>query len=58
MLIVFCFSVSHRISFQVASGKLKYKEEVWEGLEKLGDAILAVQKGQNKAKMVIKVADE
>lgn len=42
----------------VASGKLKYKEEVWEGLEKLGDAILAVQKGTNKAKMVIKVNDE
>ena len=43
---------------EVASGQLKYKEEMWEGLEKLGDAILAVQKGTNKAKMVIKVNDE
>jgi NADPH-dependent curcumin reductase CurA len=45
-------------SMQVADGRLKYKEEVWDGLEKAGDAILAIQKGQNKAKLVIKVADE
>ncbi|KAH6871380.1 alcohol dehydrogenase [Coprinopsis sp. MPI-PUGE-AT-0042] len=42
----------------VADGRLKYKEEVWEGLEKAGEAILAIQKGLNKAKLVIKVADE
>ncbi|KAG6895800.1 hypothetical protein C0992_012464, partial [Termitomyces sp. T32_za158] len=42
----------------VAGGKLKYTEEVTEGLEKVGDVILAVQKGHNKAKAVIKVADD
>ncbi|KAH0578570.1 hypothetical protein H2248_003717 [Termitomyces sp. 'cryptogamus'] len=42
---------------KVASGKLKYTEEVTEGLDKVGDVILAVQKGQNKAKAVIRVAD-
>ena len=40
----------------VADGKLKYKEEVFEGLQSVGDAILAVQKGTNKAKAVIRVA--
>ncbi|GLB38790.1 putative N-terminal domain of oxidoreductase [Lyophyllum shimeji] len=39
-------------------GELKYSEEVWRGLEKVGDAILANQKGMNRAKLVIKVADE
>lgn len=46
------------IPAKVASGKLKYTEEVTEGLDKVGDVILAVQKGQNKAKAVIKVADD
>ncbi|KAF8062309.1 hypothetical protein FPV67DRAFT_266233 [Lyophyllum atratum] len=42
---------------KLASGELKYTEEVTEGLDKVGDVILAVQKGTNKAKAVIKVAD-
>jgi len=42
----------------LASGELKYTEEVTKGLEKVGDVILAVQKGTNKAKAVIKVADD
>ncbi|KAF6755039.1 alcohol dehydrogenase [Ephemerocybe angulata] len=42
----------------IASGKLKVREEVWEGLQSVGDAILAVQKGTNKAKAVVHVADE
>ena len=42
----------------VADGKLKYKEEVFEGLESVGDAILAVQKGTNKAKAVVRVAKD
>ncbi|GLB39900.1 putative N-terminal domain of oxidoreductase [Lyophyllum shimeji] len=46
------------IPAKLASGELKYTEEIWDGLEKVGDAILAVQKGTNKAKVVIKVADE
>ena len=43
---------------KLASGELKYSEEVTKGLEKVGDVILAVQKGTNKAKSVISVAEE
>jgi len=42
----------------VASGKIKFQEEVSNGLESVGDVILAVQKGTNKAKAVVHVADE
>ncbi|KAF8883614.1 alcohol dehydrogenase [Gymnopilus junonius] len=42
----------------VASGQIKFKEDMYNGLESVGDAILAVQKGTNKAKVVIHVADE
>ncbi|KAF8182623.1 hypothetical protein BJ912DRAFT_977885 [Pholiota molesta] len=41
----------------VASGKIKYSEHVWNGLDKVGEVILAVQKGENKAKAVVHVAD-
>ncbi|KAG5649690.1 hypothetical protein H0H81_002473, partial [Sphagnurus paluster] len=46
------------IPAKLASGELQYTEEVSIGLDKVGDVILAVQKGENKAKAVIKVADE
>lgn len=42
----------------VGEGKLKYREHVFDGLQSVGDAILAVQKGLNKAKAVVKVSDE
>ena len=42
----------------VASGKIKYKEDVTNGLDKVGDVILAVQKGLNKGKAVVHVADD
>lgn len=42
---------------KVASGELKYREDVYHGLETVGDVILAVQKGTNKAKAVVHVAD-
>ncbi|KAF4617604.1 hypothetical protein D9613_006281 [Agrocybe pediades] len=42
----------------VASGKIKHREDVWNGLESVGDVMLAVQKGTNKAKAVVHVADE
>ncbi|TFK49753.1 alcohol dehydrogenase [Heliocybe sulcata] len=41
----------------IARGELKYTEDVSVGLETVGEAILAVQNGTNKAKKVIKVAD-
>ncbi|KAF8881860.1 alcohol dehydrogenase [Infundibulicybe gibba] len=42
---------------KLASGELQYTEEVTRGLDKVGDVMLAVQKGTNKAKAVILVAD-
>jgi hypothetical protein len=37
----------------LASGELKYSEEVHRGLDKVGGLSLALQKGQNKGKVVI-----
>jgi NADPH-dependent curcumin reductase CurA len=42
----------------IANGELKYKEELTQGLEKVGDVILSVQKGMNKGKAVISVAKD
>ncbi len=42
---------------RVASGDIKYREDKYQGLELVGDVILAVQKGLNKAKAVVHVAD-
>ncbi|KAF9445125.1 NAD(P)-binding protein [Macrolepiota fuliginosa MF-IS2] len=42
---------------KIAKGELKYTEDVSYGLDKVGDVILAVQKGTNKAKAIIHVAD-
>ncbi|KAF7292628.1 NAD(P)-binding protein [Mycena indigotica] len=43
---------------KLASGEIKYTEEKSYGLDKVGDVLLAVQKGTNKAKAVIIVAEE
>ncbi|KAG6815100.1 hypothetical protein H0H93_010942, partial [Arthromyces matolae] len=43
---------------KLKSGELKYTEEITEGLDKVGEVILRVQKGENTAKAVIKVADQ
>ncbi|KAG6816087.1 hypothetical protein H0H87_008749 [Tephrocybe sp. NHM501043] len=45
------------IPAMVAKGQLKFAEEIVNGLHRVGDMMLAVQKGENKAKAVIKVAD-
>ncbi|KAG5349324.1 hypothetical protein C0989_004622 [Termitomyces sp. Mn162] len=42
---------------RLGSGELKYTEELTDGLDKVGEVILRVQKGENKAKAVVKVAD-
>ncbi|KAF9474409.1 NAD(P)-binding protein [Pholiota conissans] len=42
----------------VAAGKIKHKEDVYEGLDKVGGVILALQKGANKGKAMVHVADE
>jgi NADPH-dependent curcumin reductase CurA len=43
---------------KLASGELKYSEEVHHGLETVGDVILRMQKGQNTAKAVVIVVEE
>jgi len=42
----------------IASNELKLKEDARRGLEGVGDAILAVQKGTNTGKCVIVVSDQ
>jgi len=42
----------------IAEGRIRWREEVWDGLDKVGEAILAVQKGENKAKTVVRVASD
>ena len=46
------------IPAKLASGELKYTEEVSKGLDKVGDVIIAVQRGTNQAKAVIEVAEQ
>jgi len=43
---------------KLASGEIKYLEDVTKGLENAGHAILSVQAGTNKGKSVVWVADE
>ncbi|PPR08272.1 hypothetical protein CVT24_001112 [Panaeolus cyanescens] len=43
---------------KVASGEIKHREHVYEGLDKLPQAILDVQQGNNTAKAVVHVARE
>lgn len=42
---------------KIASGEIKHREHVYPGLEQAGQAILDVQKGDNKAKAVIVISD-
>jgi len=41
----------------LATGEIKYSEDITKGLDQVGEAIVAVQKGTNKAKSVILVAE-
>lgn len=43
---------------RIASGELKFKEDLAKGLESVGEVILAVLKGTNTGKSVIAVADQ
>ncbi|KAJ7207356.1 hypothetical protein C8J57DRAFT_1613372 [Mycena rebaudengoi] len=43
---------------KIVTEEIKYREEVSRGLDKVGDIMLSVQKGTNKAKAVIIVANE
>ncbi|EUC54867.1 zinc-binding dehydrogenase [Rhizoctonia solani AG-3 Rhs1AP] len=42
----------------IQRGELKYNESIWDELESVGEAILAVQKGTNEGKVVIRVSRE
>ncbi|KAF7312934.1 NAD(P)-binding protein [Mycena kentingensis (nom. inval.)] len=43
---------------KLASGEIKYVEDITKGLDKAGDVILAVQKGTNHGKAVVIVAED
>ena len=43
---------------RLASGEFKHVEDITRGLENVGDAIVAVQRGTNTGKSVIVVAEE
>ncbi|KAJ6507008.1 hypothetical protein C8R45DRAFT_1090654 [Mycena sanguinolenta] len=43
---------------KLASGEFKFTEDVTHGLDKVGDALLAVLKGTNTGKAIVHVADE
>ncbi|KAJ7028398.1 alcohol dehydrogenase [Mycena alexandri] len=43
---------------KLVSGEFKFKEDVTHGLQRLGEVILAVQKGTNTGKAIVVVAEE
>ncbi|KAL1673180.1 hypothetical protein EV122DRAFT_283263 [Schizophyllum commune] len=43
---------------QLASGEIQHMEDLTYGLDKVGEAVLAVQKGDNRGKAVVVVAEE
>ena len=47
-----------RLSRWVKQGKIKYREDVVEGLENAPKAFLRLMRGENFGKLVVKVADE
>ncbi|KAF7319221.1 NAD(P)-binding protein [Mycena chlorophos] len=46
------------IPTKLATGEIKYIEDITRGLENAGEVILSVQKGRNMGKAVVVVADE
>jgi NADPH-dependent curcumin reductase CurA len=47
-----------KVPGMIARGELKWKEEKTAGIENADKVILAVQRGQNKAKSIVVIADE
>jgi NADPH-dependent curcumin reductase CurA len=54
------YTAAFRAEFvpRLASGEFKFTEDVTRGLDKVGDVLVAVQKGTNTGKAVVVVADE
>jgi len=46
------------IPAKLANGEIKYMEDVRKGLDKVGEALLAVQSGTNQGKCVVWLADD
>ena len=47
-----------RIAGWIREGKIKYREDVVEGLENAPRAFIGLMQGENFGKLLIKVADE
>ncbi|KAJ3517320.1 hypothetical protein NLJ89_g590 [Agrocybe chaxingu] len=47
-----------KLTPKVARGDISHREHIYNGLEKLGEALLDVQKGKNTAKAVVHVAND
>ncbi len=47
-----------RLSRWVREGKIKYREDVADGLENAPSAFLRLMRGENFGKLVVKIADE
>ena len=43
---------------KVASKQIKHREQIYKGLDSVGDAIIDIQRGKNKAKAVVHVAED
>lgn len=43
---------------KVASGEIKYREDVYNGLDQVGNVLLLVMQGKNKGKAIVHVADD
>ena len=54
----------HRSQFQeemgdwIRSGKIKYQETIFDGLEKAPEAFIGLFSGANQGKMLVKLANE
>ena len=47
-----------RLSRWVRDGKIKYREDMVEGLENAPDGFMRLMRGENFGKLVVKIADE
>lgn len=43
---------------KVASGQIKHRQDIYDGLDKVGEVLLLVMEGNNKAKAIVRVADD
>jgi NADPH-dependent curcumin reductase CurA len=46
------------MSAWLIAGKIKYREEILEGLQKAPDGLIGMLRGDNFGKLIVKVADD